>query len=98
MLNFNSFKLTALVAVCFLFSAFVWLKFFYPLQNTVFLVSTAFGYVGVLALKSLATALIVWVVSRKSISLPCALTIAIFTHFVHQVSSDAYLALTGAQL
>ena len=95
MLNFNSFKLTAAVLACFLVSAFVALRLGSPAGTETFtLVAAALGYVSVLALKSLATALIVWVLSGKSVSLACALTIALATYFVHQVSSDLYLALS----
>ena len=95
MLNFISFKLTAAVLACFLVSAFVALRLGSPAETqTIMLVSAALGYVGVLALKSLATALIVRVLSGKSVSLPSALTISLATYFVHQVSSDLYLALS----
>lgn len=91
MLNFNSFKLTAAVLVCFLVSAFIALRFGSPTATPLsWLVSAALGYVGVLVLKSAATALLVWVLSGKSVSLPCALTISLATYFVHQVSSDLY--------
>ena len=92
MLNFNSFRLTAAVLACFLVSAFVSLRLNSPLSETSLLVGIALGYVGVLALKSLATALLVWVLSGKSVSLPCALSVSLATYFVHQVSSDLYLA------
>ena len=94
MLNFNSFRLTAAVLACFLVSAFVSLRLGIPSTDTASLVGFALGYVGVLALKSLATALLIWVLSGKSVSLPCALTISLATYLVHQVSSDLYAALT----
>lgn len=95
MLNFDSFKLTAAVLACFFISAFISLRLGSPPATELsWLVSAALGYVGVLALKSVATALLVRVLSGKSVSLPCALTISLATYFVHQVSSDLYLALT----
>ena len=94
MLNFNSYKLTAAVLACFLVSAFVSLKLgASPATETSWLVTAALGHVRGLAVKSLATALLVWVLSGKSVSLPSALTISLATYFVHQVSSDLYLAL-----
>lgn len=93
MLNFNSFRLTAAVLACFLVSVFISLRLSSP-STTTQLMEFALGFVGMLALKSLATAMLIRVLSGKSVSLPCALTISLTAHFVNQVSSDLYIALT----